>query len=198
MVKITGDQSIPSELLDLYRGTLTEKQPDGTSRKRFPYRLKNMQEGGSGVSTKQRTQRQRFLGARNRFLNISPAERARWYAARPPWSSFLWYYNYFIMSDLMGNANINEGGAGVINSIRYYEATAPSGSPSPITVAISEVDPNKAVVMLYGNGTWEAVEGAVVPIYPYPVTMHATYCVLKMSGTIDVNAGIGALVIEYI
>ena len=44
MAKIEGPQSIPSVLLDAYRGTLTEKQPDGTSRKRYPYRVPNMQE----------------------------------------------------------------------------------------------------------------------------------------------------------
>jgi len=198
MVKITGDQSVPSALLDLYRGTLTEKQPDGTSRKRYPYRVPHMQAGGADVKPAQTAQRDRFLQAKNKFLALSPEEKARWYAARPPWSSFLWYYNYFIMSDLMGNANIKQGGVGVIKSIRYYTANMPAGAPSNITVAISDVDPSKSVIMLYGNGTWQAIEGAIVPMYPYPVSIYTTSAVVRMSGYNDEIAGIGILVIEYI
>ncbi len=149
MAKIEGTQSIPSVLLDLYRGTLTEKQPDGTSRKRYPYRVPNMQEGGSDVKAGQLAQRTRFKEAIRNFADVSPAERARWYAARPPWSSLLWYYNYFIMSDLSGNANVDQGGAGVIKSIQVVKEEVPTTGTKTFT--ISEVDPTKTVVMMFGN-----------------------------------------------
>lgn len=197
MVKITGDQNIPSALLDGYRGTLTEKQPDGTSRKRYPYRVPSMQEGGSNVKAKQIAQRARFKGAHERFRTLSVAEKQRWYAARPPWSSFLWYYNYFIMSDLSGNAAPQQGGVGVVKGIRYYEATMPTPGPSNVTVAISDVDPNKCVMMLYGNGYYDPGAGAT-PIYPFPVSIYTTHAVLKMPYQIDTQVQVGFTVIEYI
>jgi hypothetical protein len=156
-----------------------------------------MQEGGADVKTKQIAQRARFKGARDRFKALSTAEKQRWYAARPPWSSFLWYYNYFIMSDMMGNANINEGGAGVIKGIRYYTAVMPSPGPSNVTVAISDVDADKCVMMLYGNGYYDPGAGAT-PIYPYPVSIYDTQAVMRMSYQIDMQVQIGFTVIEYI
>jgi hypothetical protein len=67
----------------------------------------------------------------------------------PIWGSFLWYYNYFILSDLTGNANINQGGAGVIKSIQVVTQSVPTTGGS--TFEIETVDPAKTVVMLYGN-----------------------------------------------
>lgn len=197
MVKISGDQNIPSEVLDAYRATLTEKQSDGVSRKRYPYRMPHMQEGGSDVKSAQATQRQRFKDAITKFAATPQAERQRWYAARPPWSSFLWYYNYFIMSSLNGNANVDQGGAGVINKIKFYTATMPSPGPSPVTVAISSVDPQKSVAMLYGNGYYDPGAGAT-PVYPYPVSMYTTSIVIQMATLIDSQVGVGVTVIEYI
>ncbi len=111
--------------------------------------MPRMQEGGTGVHKGQKAQRERFKEAIQDFKGISPAVRARWYAAEPPWSSFLWYYNYFIMSSLAGNANVDQGGAGVIKSIQFVSKSIPTGGNEPI--AISAVDPLKTVVMLFGN-----------------------------------------------
>lgn len=149
MAKITGTQDIPSVLLNLYRGTLTEKQPDGNSRKRYPYRVPPMQATGANTSAKQRAQRERFKTAMSDFRATPYAERQRWYAARPEWSSLLWYYNYFIMSDLSGNANQQQGGVGVIKSIQIVKDEVPvSGTKSFV---IDAVDPAKTVVMMFGN-----------------------------------------------
>ncbi len=197
MVKIAGTQTIPSALLDTYRGTLTEKQPDGVSRKRYPYRVPQMQTGGSNVKAKQIIQRARFLQAKENFKLATPADRARWYAARPIWQSFLWYYNYFIMSDLAGNATPPQGGVGVVKSIKYYTATMPQYGPSPVTIAISDIDPGKAVMMLYGNGYHDPGAGAT-PVYPYPVGAFTTSVVVQMPIGIDVAADVGVTVIEYI
>lgn len=149
MAKTEGDQSIPSALLDAYRATLGEQRPDKTVEKRYPYRLPHMQAGGADVKPAQAANRTRFLLAISHFASVSWAERQRWYAARPPWSSYLWYYNYFIMSDLMGNANLTEGGAGVIKSIQVKKESVPTTGTKSFT--ITSVDPNKTVVMVYGN-----------------------------------------------
>lgn len=149
MAKLEGTQSIPAALLDLYRSMLTEKQPDDVTRGRYPYRVPKMQAGGWGVSSAQVAQRARFILAKNQFNAVSDAVRQRWYAARPPWSSFLWYYNYFIMSSLTGNADVNHGGAGVIKTIQIVKAEVPTTGTKSFT--ISAVDPDKTVVMLFGN-----------------------------------------------
>ena len=203
MVQLTGTQEIPSELLDAYRATLTEKQPDGVSRKRYPFRVPHMQAGGADVKAGQRTQRARFLQVRDSFKATSQAERARWYAARPPWSSFLWYYNYFIMSGLMDVLGANPEGASVINTIKHYTFTLPAGNPANVTVAITEINPTKAMGFLYGNGYNErSAEDPVIwwawVVYPYLVELNATYALVKASLAITVNAGCGLSVIEYI
>lgn len=205
MARIEGDQNIPSALLDAYRATLTEKQPDGASRKRYPYRVPHMQKGGADVKAAQLTQRARFQGSISRFNQLSQAERQRWYAARPPWSSFLWYYNYFILSDLMGNANIPEGGAGVISSIQFKQMTIGAGA-SEGQVAITAVDTSKTVVMLYGNSVivyeTEAV-AAALPIYPYVSSMASElvkckWAIASWQGVNTLEATIGLIIIEYV
>jgi len=149
MAKFEGDQSIPAALLDLYRGTLNPHPTGKVVKKRYPFRMPRMQEGGRGVHADQITQRARFKEAIQDFKGISSSDRARWYAAEPPWSSFLWYYNYFIMSSLVGNANLDQGGIGVIKSIQYVSKSIPTGGDEAITIAA--VDPAKTVVMLFGN-----------------------------------------------
>jgi len=149
MAKITDPQNIPPALLDLYRGTLNPHPTGNIVKKRYPYRMPRMQENGPGVHAGQVAQRARFKTAVQNFKGVSQADRARWYAAEPPYSSFLWYFNYFIMSSLVGNANVDQGGAGVIKSIQYVYKSIPTGGDEAI--AITAVDPAKTVVMLFGN-----------------------------------------------
>lgn len=149
MAKIEGDQSVPSEWLDLYRGNLNPHPTGNIVKKRYPFRMPRMQAGGTGVHSAQLAQRERFKIIKGNFKNLSSAERARWYAAEPPWSSFLWYYNYFIMSGLVGNADITHGGAGVIKSIQVVKEAVPTTGTK--SFAISTVDPAKTVVMVFGN-----------------------------------------------
>ncbi len=198
MVWMTGAQSIPAELLDLYRGTLTEKQPDGVSRKRYPFRVPHMQAGGADVKPAQLIQRNRFKAVIARFNATSDAERARWYAARPPWSSFLWYYNYFIMSGLMDVLGANPEGASVINTIKHYTFAMASGAPANITVAITEINPEKAAVFFYGGGGAEIAEGIGVPIYPRLEALNATNIVARAAGQNDIAVICSVSVIEYI
>lgn len=149
MSKIEGAQNIPALLLDLYRGTIGRGRNSQYIRKRHPFKLPPMQEGGKNVRPSQTAQRTRFKLAKEKFKTLSSAARARWYSAEPEWNSFLWYYNYFIMSSLSGNANIEQGGAGVIKSIQFVDDTVPTTGGK--VFSISTVDPTKTVVMMFGN-----------------------------------------------
>jgi len=82
-----------------------------------------MQTAPGHPSTKQKAQRARFLTAKGDFTGADWATRQRWYAAMPIWGSFLWYYNYFIMSSLSGNADTQDGGAGLIKSNQFKTPT---------------------------------------------------------------------------
>ncbi len=149
MARREGDQSIPPALLDLYRATLNPNSSVNVVKTRYPFTMPKMQEGGPGVSAAQIVQRDRFKLAIANFANRSEAERQRWYAAAPEWNSFLWYYNYYIMSDLAGNADWKDGGFGVIKSIQFVKDTVGTGGSKSFT--ISTVDPAKTVVMMFGN-----------------------------------------------
>lgn len=198
MSKIEGDQNIPSELLDLYRGTLGRGRDPAHIKTRNPYRLPTMQEGGLNVRKAQTAQRERFKTARDKFKTLSSAERQRWYENEPPWSSFLWYYNYFIMSSLVGNANTNQGGLGVIKSIQFVTGSMSTGSPANVNISISTVNPDKCVAMLYGAGAYEAATGAFCSVYPIPVSITATQVTIRNSAQNDVAYTAGVIVIEYI
>ena len=149
MAEREGEQNIPSELLDLYRSTLNPHSTSNIVKSRYPYRMPPMQEGGKGVSAKQDEQRARFKEIKNNFANLSPADRARWYDSMPVWNSFLWYYNYFIMSGLAGNADWKDGGFGVIKSIQFVKDTITTSGNKSFT--INTIDPAKSVVMMFGN-----------------------------------------------
>ena len=162
--------------------------------------MPRMQEGGIGVHAGQKTQRARFKTAMADFRGVSSTERARWYAAEPPWSSFLWYYNYFIMSSLAGNANVKDGGIGVIKSIQYVSKSIPTGGDEAITIAA--VDPAKTVVMLFGNsyisdkvqrGTNQVSRNSTVNIALSPnIDTAIAEVILKgAGGRMDLDAGTG-------
>lgn len=149
MAKVEGPQEIPSALLDGYRATLGEIRPDDGVRKRYPYRVPTMQTDVGRPSPKQKAQRDRFNIAVGNFAGVDWPGRQRWYAAMPEWGSLLWYYNYFIMSSLGGNANIADGGAGMIKSIQFVKEEVPTTGGK--AYAINAVDPAKTVVMMFGN-----------------------------------------------
>ena len=205
MAKTEGSQSIPSALLDEYRATLGEQRPNLAVHKRVPYRLPNMQEGKSGETPGQRVQRARFKIAMANFDKVPWATRQRWYAARPPWSSLLWYYNYFIMSDLMGNADPDEGGAGVISSIQHKLISIGAGSAEG-QVAITAIDIAKVVVMISGASIAEGQTGDIPYaniVYPYVSSIASELIKAKWSiaapfGDNTKAAVISIIVIEYI
>lgn len=205
MAKVTGTQNVPSEYLDLYRGTLGEQTPKNAISKRYPYRVPTMQTEKGHPSQKQLNQRARFNTVRSNFETLSPGGRTRWYDSMPEWGSLLWYYNYFIMSGLMGNANIPEGGAGVIKSLQHKTISMPSGSGEG-QVAITAVDVDKTVVMLFGASASLQEEEAyfiVVQVMPYLSNLASELVKCKWSlpsPTINdtLAATISIIVIEYI
>lgn len=148
MAKVV-DQNIPPELLPLYRTALGEERPDSGVRKRYPFRVPTVQTEVGHPTQKQKTQRGRFNFAIQKFSATPWAVRQRWYASMPPWGSFLWYYNYFILSGLMGGHFVNSGELGVIKSIQVIKEEVPTTGGKAF--AISAVDPDKTVVMMYGN-----------------------------------------------
>lgn len=205
MAKTGGTQNVPSELLDLYRGTLGEQDPKKNIGKRFPYRLPHMQTVGGHPSKAQAKQRARFNESRVSFADVSPEQRTRWYANEPEYGSYLWYYNYFIMSSLLGNANINQGGSGVIKSIQHVLITIPAGTGEG-SVALDAIDITKAVVMLNGGSLAIDDESGVFwasQVFPYVSSLASE--LLKCKWSIPVpyvtntkSAVISATVIEYI
>lgn len=200
MAKVTGTQSVPSALLDLYRGTLGEQTPVNGIAKRYPFKVPTVQTETGHPTVKQLAQRARFNKVRGNFETLSPSDRARWYDNMPPWGSVLWYYNYFMLSGLSGNADPEHGGAGLIKSIKHYTFTMPSGNPSNINVTIDTINPAKSVVFFYGAGylgVGEQGQGAAIN-YPYLVSLAATLAVVKASLYNDEAAGCSLTVIEYI
>lgn len=198
MARIEGAQNIPSEWLDLYRATLTEKLPTGAARKRFPFRLRLFQKNGYKVSTAQLGQRSRFEAIRDKFKNVPWEVRQRWYAARPPWSSLLWYYNYFMLSGLMGNAVVGDKGGGVIKDINHYTYALPAGATPRATINVNTCDPAKSVPFFFGAGILEFVPGALVAVYPFLVSLNSTQMIIGASQQIDVNSEQSVTLIEYI
>lgn len=200
MAKVTGTQDVPSELLDLYRNALGEQTPINGISRRYPFRVPTMQTEKGHPSVKQLAQRARFNTVRGNFETLSPGDRARWYAAMPEWGSVLWYYNYFMLSGLSGNADPEHGGAGLIKSINHYTFTLLSGWPANVNVVIDEIDAAKSVVFFYGAG-YKSIgpegEGAAIS-FPYLISLAAELAVVKAALYCDVNAGCSLTVIEYI
>jgi len=198
MAKYEGTQEIPSELFVLYKGALVQGMPTGVIRKRFPWRLPLFQKGKYKVTDEQLEQRSRFESILEKFKTLSDEDRQRWYAARPPWGSYLWYYNYFMLSGLMGNAFVGTVGGGVIKNINHYVFTLPFGDPTEITVSISSCDPSKAIVFFYGAGPYPIGTIGGVPSYPFLVSLNSTQVIVKASLYCDGAAGCSLSLIEYI
>lgn len=203
MAKTTGDQNIPSELLDAYRATLGEQRPDKTVEKRYPFHLPHMQSGGSGVKAAQVYQRYRFGYAKTKFAGIDWPERQRWYAAMPEWGSLLWYYNFFIMSGLSGGLGTLHGGGGMIKKIQNRIISVPNGGTTITHDTV--IDASKAVVMIWG-ASYKYSQDQVGdypfawawPVYPVWGTLNNTNVSLTWSMPIQATAKVAIQVIEYI
>jgi hypothetical protein len=205
MAKVEGTQTIPASWADNYSAVLTPKISGAQVRTRCPFDRPKSRAGGVDETAAQQEQRSRFKDGIARFKDVDAATRERWYNAAPIWHSFLWYYNYFIMSALTGNADIKHGGVGVIKSIQFKTISMPAGSGEG-QVAITAVDPAKCVVMLYGNSIAVDDESGVYfvsTVYPYVSSLAAELVKCKWSlptpyVTQTKAADIGVTIIEYI
>ena len=205
MADITLPQTVPSALLDGYKKALGEARSGKRVFKRYPFRVPVMQTKGGNPSAKQKEQRLRFIEATKKFASVDNDTRERWYAAMPEYHSLLWYYNYFIMSSLLGNANLEQGGAGVIKSIQHKLITIPAGTGEG-SVVITTIDPAKAVVMVNGSSIAIDDEGGVFftsQVYPYVSSLAAALLKLKWALSAPYysntkSATVSATIIEYI
>jgi len=205
MARIEGTQNIPAEWIDAYRATLTEKMPGAAARKRYPFRLPQKEDGGYKVTENQKKHRTKWKEIRDKFNDTTPADRERWYAARPVWHSFLWYYNYFMMSGLSGNAVVGDKGGGVIKTIQNVLVSIPAGAGTG-TGSFSTVNPGRAIVMINGNSLAidEEPSGFFAAIvYPYVLELASAAVKLKWALPAphfsDTKAAVvSATIIEYI
>ena len=203
MAKTDGTQNIPSALLDKYRATLGEEQADNTVEKRYPFRVPTMQTIRGTPSATQRAQRTAFLAGKAKFDNLSVADRQRWYARRPPWSSYLWYYNWFMLNAVPNLWQAVPGGDAVLNNIQVIETNLATGGGLvniPVTVMAT-----KCVVMLqgaswkqemYATQEWDAFYAW--PVYPILSNISNTQIDLRWAVTPQVAAHVSATIIEYI
>jgi len=203
MAKTEGEQNIPSGLLDAYRATLGEVRPNAAVHKRYPWGLPTMRAGKANETAKQRTQRTRFNTVRALFKNLSFAERQRWYAAMPPYSSLLWYYNYFMLSGLMDVLGADGRGASVIKTIQNRTLELPIGGTTITHAAV--IDSAKAVVMLWGASyKHDTAQEGDVPyawawqIYPIWGTLNNTNISLTWGSLPEAAANVSLQVIEYL
>lgn len=198
MARIDGTQNIPSELKELYDGALAPLMPNATIRKRYPWKLPKMQDGGFKVGADQKEQRQRWLSMRDKFNDTTPEEKEAWYAARPQWHSLMWYFNYFIMSGLNGVVEVGGSGGGVIRDIHHYEYTLPSGTAPEVTLNIDTCDPLKTVPFFFGAGVWLAESNVGVAVYPYLKSLNSTQAIIASSQQLDYPSKQSVTIIEYI
>lgn len=204
MAKTEGDQDIPSELLDSYRATLGEQRPNTAVGKRYPFRLPPMQKGGNNVTRAQQLQRNRFKTVVGKFKTLTPAEKSRWYAGMPPWSSLLWYYNFFILSGLNDVLGADARGASVIKTIQNRTLTVPVGGTT--ITHVSTIDANKAVVMIWGASyNYTEIEdpganwyGIAWPVYPLWGTLSNTNVSITWAVPLTQAGKVSVQVIEYL
>jgi hypothetical protein len=203
MAYIDGTQNIPAEIYKQVKATLGTQAQTGLVKKRMPFRLPNMQEGGKHVRQSQIEQRERFKTVVSQFNNEDMNARSRWYEAEPEYSSFLWYYNYFILSGLSGNANGQQGGFGVIKLIQNIATNLETaGAILSIPTAI---DPQKAVIMAWGAAHKLGLHGGMVDELPYvwncfpvPKLLNSSQLQVVWSENPEASGNVSFIVIEYI
>lgn len=121
----------------------------------------------------------------------------------PPWSSFLWYYNWFMLNAIPNLWQAVPGGDAILNNIQVIKTTLATGGG--LINLPSEVNPTKCVVMLQG-ASWKKEEYATTEwdayyswaVYPMLSSISTTQIDLRWSVTPEVAALVSATVIEYI
>ena len=201
MAKITGEQSIPSEDLENYRSALGEARADGTVEKRMPFRLPQCQAGRAGETPQKLKQRNSFKAGLAKFKLLSQADRQRWYNRMPPWSSYLWYYNWFMLNAVPNLWQAIPGGDAMLNNIQVVKTDLSVGGG--LIDIPSEVIATKCVVMLMG-AAYDVVEAGepqyayAWAIYPILSSISNTQIDLRWGTTPQGSSLVSATIIEYI
>ncbi len=203
MAKVEGTQNIPSGIWDKYRAQLTFKLTDATIRLRCPFTRPKSREGEADESLLQISQRNRFKSARDSFNNVPESSRSRWYDTAPPWNSYLWYYNWFMLSALMGVTGIPGGTIAVIKQIINKKISVPTGGTG--FSFQPAVDPSKVVIMLWGNAwSWQSIQWGTAelavawPVYPVWDSLLSSSLLVNWAQTPIDAANITVQIIEYI
>lgn len=102
------------------------------------------------------------------------------------------------MSGLLGNATINDKGAGVIKDINHYAFSLASGASPAATIAIDTCDPSKSVPFFFGAGVVLAEGSIPVAVYPFLKSLNSTQMIAAASMALDYPANLSVTLIEYI
>jgi len=197
MAKVEGTQSISSPILNKYKELLTRKTTTNNVRIRMPFQLPKAKAGGQHESAARAAQRARFSTAKDRFNTLGTDDRTNWYDSSPIWNSYLWYYNWFMLSALMGVTGIPGSFEAVIKSIQYANCQIGSAGGTG-TCAYTSVNVDKVVFMINGAGWYDIGAGVAVAAYPYLLTHNATAAQFK--GALDSGSSfnMSTVIIEYI
>jgi hypothetical protein len=203
MAKVEGDQTIPAEWQDYYDAELGPKNSLAVVGKRYPFKRPDFQEGGKRVTPAQVAQRTRFKNALALFQTIPQESRSRWYDSAPQWNSYLWYYNWFMLSALMGVLGAVAGGAAVIKNIINLNFSVPiTGIDYSFSPA---VDPSKVVVLMHGCAVYTTVREEMEYAVAFGFPVHPVWASLDSSGisvgwamTPTSGAQVALQIVEYI
>lgn len=206
MVKVTG-QDIPSDdRTDYKRSCQISTTSKGVDyiRKRFPWRMKQMQEGGYGVSASQKKQRDRFKYVKDKYATLSAADKKRWADANPEWHSYLFGYNYFMLEGFLGGGPTEY--PQMIKSIQVHKSSVPTTGGytfnlDPVVVGAKSVvlmqgSARKVPKIIRGSGN-VAAGGSTLNLGD---TIDPIKCSILLSGgaSKEVAEGVAVLVAPYV
>lgn len=201
MAKTDGSQSVPSALLDKYRATLGQENPDDVVQKRYPYRVPTMQNQKGTPSAAQKEQRAKFKNKVNNFNNLSQTEKERWFAGAAAWRPGTWYYDFFIQSGLADIILPDGRPFQMLSNIQHTRINVPTGGTT-FTLAQTVV-PTKCVVMLYGASYKDEIDSPngwayAYPCYPNFGNFLETSINIGFARTPDFAADITVTILEYL
>ena len=197
MAKVEGTQSIASALLKKYQAALTRKTSTSHVRIRMPFELPKAKAGGLDESVARAAQRERFKTVKDSFNTLGTADRTNWYNSAPIWNSYLWYYNWFMLSGIMGVSGIPGHFEAVIKSIQYAVCQVPIAHGTG-TCTFSSVNSDKVVFMINGAGFYEIGEGLAVAAHPYLLTHDSTIAKFRAAMENGAAFDMSTVIIEYI
>ena len=203
MAKIEGTQSIPASDLFAYKGNLTEAMPNNVVRKRYPFRIPTLQNGGWKVSEAQATNRAKFSTIASNFANVINLDRSRWFSNPGQSPAPDWYFNFFIMSGFLDVLGHFEYGCAMIKQIQNYFFELPTGGT--LINLTSAVNPLRCFVTILGEGHFADIEQTdtvqawyMVGIKPILNNLFYSSFSVQFCWPPDYPANIAVQIIEYL